>query len=191
MATLDVEFNFLCTSYTLRATHPIPTALVDGADTAKDDSDWQQLFARTLFPIIKERHDECFENSARVCTGCEGVATHALMTPASYLHLSPPKIAVSVSPTCRSAFCDGAVRAETHLAMVENAKDAPVPSSNAATGIGSKSMACAFCNSNEKTHLCADCKAVAYCSKAHQRAHWKVHKPTCREKKQTSASGIN
>ena len=26
---------------------------------------------------------------------------------------------------------------------------------------------------------CSRCKAVAYCSKEHQTAHWKVHKHTC------------
>lgn len=29
------------------------------------------------------------------------------------------------------------------------------------------------------SHRCSRCKAMYYCSAAHQREHWKVHKPNC------------
>src|SRR5262245_62066826 len=40
---------------------------------------------------------------------------------------------------------------------------------------------CGFCNkAAESFKLCARCKAVGYCSKEHQRSHWKEHKKSCK-----------
>lgn len=46
---------------------------------------------------------------------------------------------------------------------------------------------CVVCGCFAK-HACSRCKAVNYCSAAHQRAHWKQHKPQCGSVKTTDAS---
>jgi len=38
---------------------------------------------------------------------------------------------------------------------------------------------CAVCK-KECTNKCSACRLVAYCSKEHQKSHWKTHKPQCR-----------
>lgn len=38
---------------------------------------------------------------------------------------------------------------------------------------------CSFCK-KEATQICSACKTVAYCSREHQKQHWKDHKPQCR-----------
>lgn len=42
--------------------------------------------------------------------------------------------------------------------------------------------ACAACGDNRaKLKECSDCREVGYCSQSCQKAHWKTHKPHCRE----------
>jgi len=38
---------------------------------------------------------------------------------------------------------------------------------------------CAVCGV-DGLHQCSVCKSIRYCSKAHQKLHWKVHKLNCR-----------
>lgn len=38
---------------------------------------------------------------------------------------------------------------------------------------------CATCGSNENLLRCARCKSVFYCSREHQKKHWKLHKSIC------------
>lgn len=45
------------------------------------------------------------------------------------------------------------------------------------------SKSCAMCGAEGKLLHCSACKAVLYCGKAHQRAHWGSHKLTCARKK--------
>ncbi len=43
---------------------------------------------------------------------------------------------------------------------------------------------CAFCEatgSSVKLNTCAGCGLVKYCSREHQRSHWKTHKADCRK----------
>eukprot|EP01090_Pellita_catalonica_P021471 TRINITY_DN8048_c0_g1_i1.p1 TRINITY_DN8048_c0_g1~~TRINITY_DN8048_c0_g1_i1.p1 ORF type:complete len:684 (+),score=120.95 TRINITY_DN8048_c0_g1_i1:1649-3700(+) len=53
-----------------------------------------------------------------------------------------------------------------------------------ATPAGTPSLrSCGFCNSAEtrpgEFPVCSRCKQVCYCSREHQRYHWKTHKPEC------------
>lgn len=41
------------------------------------------------------------------------------------------------------------------------------------------STKCGVCSSTKEIKLCSGCKTVAYCSLAHQKQHWKIHKKTC------------
>lgn len=47
-------------------------------------------------------------------------------------------------------------------------------------------LKCGFCGVVEddahKLQVCSRCKQMAYCSREHQRSHWQVHKPDCKEK---------
>ncbi len=57
----------------------------------------------------------------------------------------------------------------------------PHPSSNV-TAVGTYSdRMCAFdfCNELQNLKLCSRCKGTWYCSKEHQKQHWKVHKTSC------------
>ena len=38
---------------------------------------------------------------------------------------------------------------------------------------------CAVCGIDKKLQLCGRCKSVSYCSKSHQKEHWKQHKNEC------------
>ncbi|CAG7730512.1 unnamed protein product [Allacma fusca] len=38
---------------------------------------------------------------------------------------------------------------------------------------------CGFCGCSENLQRCARCHCMSYCSKEHQKAHWKVHKKSC------------
>ena len=40
---------------------------------------------------------------------------------------------------------------------------------------------CSLCGASENLLLCARCKATWYCSKQHQRCHWRDHKKQCRQ----------
>ncbi|CAM9967240.1 unnamed protein product, partial [Heterosigma akashiwo] len=40
-------------------------------------------------------------------------------------------------------------------------------------------LRCAVCGVGAGLHGCAGCRLVYYCSKEHQKAHWKEHKPAC------------
>lgn len=39
---------------------------------------------------------------------------------------------------------------------------------------------CAFCKSKDKLLRCKACNTVQYCNNICQKAHWKIHKPTCK-----------
>ena len=57
--------------------------------------------------------------------------------------------------------------------------------------VTSVSKNCAQCGiaPGTKTHMrCTRCKIVFYCSKEHQRAHWKTHKSTCKKPSVTKSS---
>ena len=41
-----------------------------------------------------------------------------------------------------------------------------------------ENMSCAVCNS-PAPHTCSGCQGIRYCSKEHQKAHWRDHKPNC------------
>jgi len=55
---------------------------------------------------------------------------------------------------------------------------------------------CAVCDKpgtkSEKLKVCSGCNGVAYCSKEHQREHWKVHKANCKKKakRETTEVGV-
>lgn len=38
---------------------------------------------------------------------------------------------------------------------------------------------CVVCKSKKNLKYCAECKKVMYCSREHQKEHWKLHKKTC------------
>ena len=38
---------------------------------------------------------------------------------------------------------------------------------------------CAVCGSDSSLSVCGRCKKVAYCSREHQKVHWKQHKTHC------------
>jgi hypothetical protein len=40
-------------------------------------------------------------------------------------------------------------------------------------------MTCPICGSSESLKRCGSCKRVGYCSREHQRQHWKVHRAEC------------
>lgn len=42
-----------------------------------------------------------------------------------------------------------------------------------------ESKNCSVCGSTEKLFKCSRCKIMLYCSKEHQKLHWKYHKATC------------
>merc|ERR1711894_810822 len=48
---------------------------------------------------------------------------------------------------------------------------------------------CELCGTLENLLVCAGCKETYYCSKEHQRNHWKRHKPFCCERKKGTPSG--
>jgi hypothetical protein len=39
---------------------------------------------------------------------------------------------------------------------------------------------CAICGATEELKKCSRCKRVCYCSKEHQKSHWKIHKTDCK-----------
>ncbi|POM67231.1 Hypothetical protein PHPALM_16801 [Phytophthora palmivora] len=41
------------------------------------------------------------------------------------------------------------------------------------------SMTCPICGKSESLRRCGSCKRVSYCSREHQRQHWKVHRTVC------------
>jgi hypothetical protein len=55
--------------------------------------------------------------------------------------------------------------------------------SNLAKVLFRKTMMCAFCGmlDEERLNKCARCKQTYYCCREHQKAHWKEHKPDCKE----------
>jgi len=51
------------------------------------------------------------------------------------------------------------------------------------TGVRDEMNVCQLCGSLENLSLCAGCRGSWYCSKAHQREDWRIHKITCKKRK--------
>ncbi|KAE9103480.1 hypothetical protein PF010_g13724 [Phytophthora fragariae] len=47
--------------------------------------------------------------------------------------------------------------------------------------------ACPICGKTESLKHCASCKRVSYCSREHQRQHWKVHRAECTHRPKQSS----
>lgn len=69
------------------------------------------------------------------------------------------------------------------------------PSSKVGQVTGQGSMAdgcvrasCAVCELSEQLRVCASCRKTYYCSREHQRQHWRQHKPLCRSSRTPVAS---
>lgn len=54
---------------------------------------------------------------------------------------------------------------------------------------GAPGLACPICKSLTVSR-CAACNKVAYCSREHQKAHWKVHKGECQAWKVSEAPNL-
>jgi hypothetical protein len=59
-------------------------------------------------------------------------------------------------------------------------RPAPDPAVNLAAKVADPNTTCALpaCNADGQ-HRCSKCRCTRYCSRAHQRAHWRHHKPSC------------
>lgn len=53
-----------------------------------------------------------------------------------------------------------------------------------------ESSLCVVCN-QRASFFCSICRTVWYCSKLHQKSHWKVHKPNCPGKAYQIAEDAN
>jgi hypothetical protein len=64
---------------------------------------------------------------------------------------------------------------ETHDALQQH-----IAAEAVQTGPAVQSFICPVCGVAEKLKRCGKCLSVWYCSKEHQKEHWKVHKHVCR-----------
>jgi hypothetical protein len=61
--------------------------------------------------------------------------------------------------------------------------------SSAAAAAAPEQKICGHCGAEGAVMLCGGCEALRYCSPACQKAHWKVHRPQCKQLQRQKASG--
>lgn len=135
--------------------HALPDTLIRDAKTSSISADYQELFIRTVEPLVQEHHADCLANSPTTCSSCDGPATRILMTPMSYLHRTPPHLAVAVTSLCERSDCERDIRADTEQGPVE---ETTVPTEPALD------FFCEYCGIVGALRDCPSCGLVAYCN---------------------------
>jgi len=184
MATRPIPFEFYCenSSKKLTYTHDIPSSLIAvGAKFAQSDTGYVDRAQKVILAAMKEREPVCRAASNPRCGICGSPTTKILQTPVSWLHVEDgPSVCVWVHGVCGKGKCEIQTRQQVQGVMAQVARDNRPESASAPRALV-EFMACIVCRKTTGTKKCAQCKAVAYCGKEHQKQDWKMHKKECFE----------
>ncbi|KAH6984448.1 hypothetical protein BKA56DRAFT_654850 [Ilyonectria sp. MPI-CAGE-AT-0026] len=173
MATCPVRFQFSCDNVPegLNFTHEIPKSLVRPLSHVQQDDSYNYRFQCAVLPFLKTHEPACRAASNPFCGICGSPIASVLQTPMSFLHNEgDPYIGVLVSSVCGKDECES----QTRLAIQEEMLEI-----GAGAEARVEATVCAVCGKMEGIKKCGRCKAVAYCSKDHQKADWKIHERVC------------
>ncbi|RFU24591.1 hypothetical protein B7463_g11746, partial [Scytalidium lignicola] len=183
MATCPVRFEFHCENAPekLKFIHNVPRSFVTSdAQTAQRDPGYANRFATMLQPIMKEHEAACLAASNPRCGNCGSPTMKTVQTPMSWLHIvNDPFVNVWVNPICGKGECEIKTRQQIQSMMAIIAGEGQSQGASA-PGTTVEIMSCNVCGKTEGIKRCAQCKAVAYCGREHQKADWKAHKKICR-----------
>ncbi|KAF1938486.1 hypothetical protein EJ02DRAFT_457871 [Clathrospora elynae] len=126
----------------------------------------------TMSPILSSYQSEANTKAGPLCPVCDSQTTLALLRPVAFLHLdSDPYITVYVLPTCGKKKCQ-----ERSKEIHDEVMDKTLKKQQDELMLG---RFCSVCGTENGTKKCAKCKVSSYCSKEHQKRHWKTHKDLC------------
>ncbi|RMI94950.1 hypothetical protein BHE90_017398 [Fusarium euwallaceae] len=169
MTTCSVRFDFFCgETKTLTYRHKVPSSLITNATIAGKDTRYNELFRKTVEPIMEKHEGACRDAfEAPVCNSCGSPANIVLQSPMSWLNggEGEPFIVVRVTPFCGNERCGTRLRQEVQEEMDENFQDNSGPA-----GQCIEIIACQVCGKTEGIKRCGRCRVIGYCGTEHQKA---------------------
>ena len=108
----------------------------------------------------------------------------AIKTPNPFLHGSPPRVLVSVTPVCGMDVCERKVRRQLEGMQKERTgtdelSDEDTSETAATQKRVDAESGCATCGKEAAARSCTKCGKVKYCNRACQRKNMKSHEVDC------------